>query len=175
MSVPDCINMISARFWGKVRKTKDACWIWAASKRSKGYGAFVWTDPGGRIVQGRAHRFAWQLARGPIPEDMCVLHHCDVPACVRVDHLYLGTRADNNADMIAKGRKRNGGTRTPSEQCHYERGEQHHAAKLRSSTVQSLRADRVRGLSYSALGRKYGIVASSAYKIATRKQWTHVS
>jgi len=64
-----------------------------------GYGAFK--------VKGRqwkAHRFAWTVAIGPIPPDMCVLHHCDNPICVRPDHLFLGTYVDNNHDRHAKNR-----------------------------------------------------------------------
>ena len=52
----------------------------------------------------RAHRAAWVDANGPISEGMCVLHRCDNPPCVNVDHLFLGTQADNIADMVAKGR-----------------------------------------------------------------------
>ena len=54
----------------------------------------------------RAHRRAWEAFYGPIPTGMHVLHHCDNPPCVNVNHLFLGTDADNNADMMAKGRYR---------------------------------------------------------------------
>lgn len=51
-----------------------------------------------------AHRMAWILINGSIPDGMCVLHRCDNPPCCNVEHLFLGTRKDNTADMIAKGR-----------------------------------------------------------------------
>jgi HNH endonuclease len=51
-----------------------------------------------------AHRVAWMLANGEIPDGLCVLHRCDNPPCVNVDHLFLGTHADNVADKMAKGR-----------------------------------------------------------------------
>jgi hypothetical protein len=52
------------------------------------------------------HRFAWELAYGPIPDGLWVLHHCDNPPCVNIDHLYLGTVKDNTADMMRRGRMR---------------------------------------------------------------------
>lgn len=58
----------------------------------------------------RVHRWVWEQVYGPIAEGMCVLHRCDNPPCYRLDHLFLGTRADNNADRDAKGRT---GSRSP--------------------------------------------------------------
>jgi hypothetical protein len=55
-----------------------------------------------------AHRIAWKFANGPIPSGLYVLHKCDNPPCVNSDHLFLGTIADNNADMVAKGRNSRG-------------------------------------------------------------------
>jgi len=55
-----------------------------------------------------AHRHAWELANGLVPEGLCVLHRCDNPPCINPDHLFLGTRADNNADRDAKGRSKRG-------------------------------------------------------------------
>lgn len=90
------------RFWRHVDKRGD-CWLWTGYRNEKGYGHFV-------PVSGRspvkAQRFAYQLAKGLIPPGLCVCHRCDTPACVRVEHLFLGTIADNNRDMIAKGRHR---------------------------------------------------------------------
>ena len=101
---------ITLRFWSKVRKT-DGCWYWTGAISNTGYGNF-WINepmPKGRFVT--AHRMAWLLTRGPLPEDGrdpqiagVVMHHCDTCACVRPDHLFLGTFQDNSRDMVSKGR-----------------------------------------------------------------------
>ena len=80
----------------------EGCWEyrdWAVNHN--GYGR-LWV--GGRTVA--AHRFAWELAYGPIPHGMQVCHRCDNPPCVRPDHLFLGTARDNARDRDAKGRQR---------------------------------------------------------------------
>ena len=84
------------RFWSKVTKT-DSCWLWRGSRWKNGYGeAYV----AGK--RKRAHRVAWELTNGTIPIDMLVCHKCDVKLCVNPDHLYVGTVADNNRDMIER-------------------------------------------------------------------------
>lgn len=89
------------RFWAKVAKTDD-CWEWTGTKNARGYGAI---SLGGRD-EGRAlaHRLSYQLNVGPIADGLCVLHRCDNPGCVRPEHLYIGDRAANNAEMRSKRR-----------------------------------------------------------------------
>ncbi len=83
-------------FWDKVDQSGD-CWIWTGYVGHDGYGQH------GR--SGKAHRLAWELTVGPIPDGLNVLHRCDTPVCVRPEHLFLGTSADNSIDMVRKGRQ----------------------------------------------------------------------
>lgn len=86
-----------ARFWGRVLKT-ESCWLWAATPPTQ-YGSI---SLNGKTYM--AHRLSYILANGPIDDGRLVCHKCDIPGCVRPDHLFLGTHADNSLDMVAKGR-----------------------------------------------------------------------
>ena len=94
------------RFWAKVDRSggPDACWPWTAGRYRAGYGHF---RINGKME--RAHRVAWVLLRGPIPEGQDVLHTCDSPPCCNAErHHFLGTDLDNAADRVAKGRSATG-------------------------------------------------------------------
>jgi hypothetical protein len=89
------------RFWSFVDKRPDGgCWLWTGAVSWDGYGAF--RGPNGTI---RAHRFAWTLTNGQIPNGLLLRHACDVPKCVNPDHLSTGTAKDNHEDWVARGRK----------------------------------------------------------------------
>lgn len=92
-------------FWDKVEKT-DSCWIWTASSTPKGYGAFR--------VNGRlrpAHRHAWELANGTIPDGLVVDHTCYVRRCVNVAHMRLVTAGQNNQNRAGANRNSKSGIR----------------------------------------------------------------
>jgi hypothetical protein len=85
-------------FWAKVDKeAAGGCWVYTGYRQKFGHG---WTR------YGLAHRFAWTLLRGPIPQDKCLLHSCDNPPCVNPEHLFIGDRVSNMKDKCAKGRYR---------------------------------------------------------------------
>lgn len=91
------------RFWARcVYDPNTDCFLWAGDTNDKGYG-LVWF--GGRTRQ--AHRVAYEIARGPIPDGMLVCHSCDTPPCVNPGHFFIGTVSDNAVDMVRKGRHRN--------------------------------------------------------------------
>lgn len=102
MSVPPSPQAsLFDRFWSKVDTSGD-CWLWTAAVDRKGYGKIGEGGAGGRTLI--ASRVGYELQVGPIPEGMSVLHLCDTPACVRGDHLFLGTQKENLQDMVAKNR-----------------------------------------------------------------------
>lgn len=143
------------RFWSRVLKT-DACWLWTGPTYGIGYGQFSLT----RTKNVGAHRYSWELANGPIPAGMLVLHRCDVPACVNPDHLFLGTEQDNSNDMRDKGRA-----------CF---GNKNASSKLTPENVRHIRAAyRFRG-PVKALAKKYGVSVSTINRIARGKLWPRV-
>lgn len=91
---------LAERLWARTVRTAAGCLEWQGAHDGKGYGQI--SEAHGRKI--RTHRAAWQLTHGPIPEGMWVLHRRDNPPCCDPTHLFLGSAADNTADMVAKGR-----------------------------------------------------------------------
>lgn len=101
---------LKERFNAKwIPEPNSGCWLWIGARRSKNYGAIGHSN--GKTIS--AHRAAWLVYVGEIPDGICVLHRCDTPECVNPGHLWLGTHSENMQDMISKGR----GNRHPKRVC----------------------------------------------------------
>jgi len=158
-------------FWKKVHKTND-CWLWVGSKLPKpfDYGQFNI----GQHKTARAHRVSWMLANGPIPSGLCVLHKCDVYSCVNPEHLFLGTVAENVADMVQKGRQRGavGNRNISHKKPEHRRGVNNGRAKLDASAVTLIRCDKRRT---SELATAFNVSIALIYKIRSREVWKHIA
>lgn len=133
------------------------CKIWGGLRREFGHGRISINN---KFVD--VHRAAWEAERGPIPAGLDCLHNCpggDNPSCWNVDHLWLGTQADNNADRDRKGR-------------HVAlQGERHGCAKLTEAQVIAIASDERRAPTVAAA---YGVSEGTVYKIRSRKAWSHL-
>lgn len=147
---------IQERFEEKYEKS-DGCWNWTAHKNSDGYGTFRISDR-----HQYAHRIAYQLYVGEIPAGLCVCHRCDNPSCVRPEHLFLGTFADNAHDCMSKGRWKD------------QSGEKHWRTKLTTEQVRTIRTKHSEGARGVDLAREFGLVRSAVSKIVNQHTWVKV-
>ena len=146
------------RFFSKVHFAPSGCWEWTDKEKTGiGYGRM---RVGKRRV--RAHRLAWEIRHGEDPGDALVLHRCDNPACVRVDHLFLGTHDDNMADRQSKGRTVK------------MLGSRHGMAKLTEQSVLEIRRLRRNGKRHREIAKSFGVSPSLISVILAGKNWTHV-
>lgn len=161
---------LTQRFWQKVNKNGD-CWLWEGGCFDDGYGAFC--------VLGRtrrAHRVAWIITFGSLPEKLLVCHKCDHPRCVRPSHLFLGTIRENALDAMQKGRlaygKRNGSILHPQSR---PKGDQFPQAKLTASKVQIIREVYSSGSSsMEKLGKQFDVSAQTIFRIVHGRAWVHL-
>jgi HNH endonuclease len=140
------MSTLRDRFMAKVSpEPNSGCWLWTAHTGRGGYGRLR-TDDGVK----ETHRLSYELFCEAIPEDACVLHRCDVRSCVNPDHLFLGDRAANIADMIAKGRAVN------------LKGTAHGRSKLDKVALQKIRSCKHR---VADLAREYGVTRRTIYNV----------
>jgi hypothetical protein len=162
-------------YWPRIDRTggAQACWLWQEGCDRDGYGKC--RVPG--FVERRAHRISYMLKHGHIPDGLWVLHTCDTPRCCNPAHLFLGTVADNNADMIAKGREARGdqsGARKHPERV--PRGHDCHSAKLTDAQVEEARRQYATGLYRQVdLAAIYGVSQTTIGKAIRGASWKHVA
>jgi hypothetical protein len=139
---------LAVRFWANVDATGD-CWHWTGYRGANGYGRI---NVAGRTVY--AHRAAYELAHGAIPDGLQVLHRCDTPACVRPEHLFVGDWLANARDRAQKGRW---------------------PAKLTATDVREIRRLHAEGgRTLATLAAQFGVGISAIHRVIHRDGWRHV-
>ena len=146
------------RFWSYVdRKEPDECWPWTSTTgTAHEYGVFGFLSAG-KSVQYRAHRLAWMLVNGTIPNGMCILHSCDNPICCNPSHLRPGTMAENMAERNDRGRHAHG-----EKQGHSKLTEDQARYALESEEPPSV------------LGKRFGVHPSAISSIRNGRNWKHL-
>lgn len=138
------------------------CLLWTGHRDHTGYGrcgaAFA------RHIHF-AHRMSWHLAHGSFSRTLRVLHKCDRPACVNPDHLFLGTQADNVADMVNKGRQRT----SPLY------GEDNHLSKLTAEQIRQIRRMKAEAVcSQAEIARRFGVSPMTVSRAVRGESWSHL-
>ena len=142
------------KFYKKVHKT-DSCWLWTGNINIRGYGVFWFRGKKSNL----AHRASYIIHKGEIPDGLCVCHTCDIRHCVNPDHLWLGTRKDNNQDCVRKGRLNSReGTKNPR-------------SKLTESQVKEILTS---DLSLKELAENFNVTDKHIGNIKARRCWKHL-
>lgn len=143
----------------------EACWPYTGPRTRHGYGAMEVREDGARRLY-LAHRVAYAVEVGPIPEGRYVRHRCDNPPCCNPRHLLLGTQQDNMDDMWQRGRQQS--------YLDQAKGIEVAQARLTDALVLEMRARFAAGESTVALGKAYGVSQVQAWNIVHRRQWKHL-
>lgn len=165
----------------------SGCWIWTGFVKPNGYGTLTVNRK-----PAYAHRAAYAVFRGPIPDGMCVCHHCDVRSCINPDHLFLGTQKENLQDMDAKGRRVTAlqiGAKNPMHgRSHSDsakllmshakkgifKGEKHPKATVSESLVRAIKSAKG-GMTAKAVAEKFHVSWHVVRNIWSGKSWGFVN
>lgn len=168
---PEMDNHLVAAFRAR-QIVRPGCWDWSGYISKKGYGFFYHS-----VVKSLAHRLSYRINIGIVPADLFVCHSCDNRICTNPAHLWLGTAAQNNADMVLKGRQAKGDTvrNALRNGMRQPRGERHWCAKFTDIEVREIRSMYEFGHSLRWLGKKFDVNPKTISRIINRKTWTHVA
>jgi hypothetical protein len=140
-----------------IPEPNSGCFLWLSAPTSTGYGSI---ELRGRTLS--AHRFAYALFRGEIPDGLLVCHHCDNPLCVNPDHMFIGTDLDNQIDCIKKGRAYLLGP---------PKGADNACAKLTKEQVLAIRND---NRSQHVIAKDYSVSQGTISRVKLRKRYRNV-
>jgi len=174
----DYLYSARERFAAKIDFESSEHWLWCGTTLPFGHGQIY-------FVRGMlTHRFAWMLYKGAIPEGLQVLHKCDVPQCVKPDHLFLGTQKDNIRDMVLKGRnwhrtkperaafgERNGAHTKPERRPH---GSRHYLTPFTPEEITEIRARVAAGELQVDIAAEFDVGKTTICNIVHFRNWKKV-
>lgn len=137
---------------------ESGCMIWTGCRDKNGYGNIKYNGK-----HTRSHRVFYEIFNNiKIPDDKCVCHKCDNPSCVNPNHMFIGTRSENNTDRHIKGRSGD------------HRGENGSRAKLSESKVIEIIRRARAGESHLELGKMFGVSKHAIGAITCGRNWSHL-
>lgn len=149
------MHLSKERLLAKVAVAGNGCWEWTGARYWTGYGLII-----SNKVRYAAHRASYMLHVGGIPEGKVICHKCDNPACVNPDHLFLGTKAENSADMVNKQRS--------------AAGERNSKAKLTEAQAKEVLSLRQSGQSLRVVAERFGVSKKAIHFIWQGVHWKHL-
>jgi len=149
------------RFWDYVNtRNPEVCWEWQGTIDERGYGKFCFTPKTAFRRKMFAHRISYFLKHGNLPDELMVCHRCDNRKCANPDHLFLGTRAENNQDMVRKGR--------------HSKGEEiRHCLTVRD-VIRIRELHFYEGVNCAAISRMFNVTPTNIHCIVDGKTWKHI-